>query len=655
MSNDGGLEFHIQPQIRRPKWIGYSLTLLLEIGLTWGLKSLYPFFPIASFPIPYVLLMMAVAYLFGEGPAILAFFAGLAAYIYFFVYPLHSGWPLAVDANDWARMVAYLLGTAIVGFATVLMRRSGAALRNLAEELAHAKQLAEQGYSELNAILSSMADAVIVIDAGRKVVFANEAALNIVKINRQLGQSVETWIEAANVRNLNSIPVQVDDHPLVKALRGELVSEEILLIAGGYGPDTVVSAAAAPVRSPSGDITGSVIVVRDITLQARLQEEVERQKTLLDTFMQNVSVGLIFQDREMRCALANLALGEINHMSIEDMIGKTPHEYLPPELAKRVEAALQAALSGETIFWRDVVANMDGERSFNIEHIPITASNGDIIGTGTVIVETTEQVRARRELERVYERERRIAETLQASLLGAVPHRIGEFEFETVYRAALEEARVGGDFYDVFRISEDKVGIVIGDVSGKGLTAAVHVATAKYTIRSRAYETNSPASVMLRTNESLLREMEVEGFVTVFLGILDRRTRTVTYANCGHEPVLLWNSSERLATLVAPTGPALGAMNDIVCEEGTLRIHPGDELLLGTDGLFEIPCPQRKGADRGEYMEVGELLGVYHDLKCSGHSSAAMLLQRVLERCGCDLRDDVAILRMTLRDTSFEE
>lgn len=632
----------IRPQIRWPAWVGYAVTICLEVGLTAVLKALLPHFPLAQYPIPYILVIMAVAYLFGEGPAILAFFTGLVAFVYFFVYPVHFFWPPAATPTGWARLTAFLIGTLIVGFATVLMRRARHRIQGLAEELGEAKRLAEYRWTQLETILASMTAPVMVTDRDQKMVYANEAATRLVRARREIGQPLETWVRAANLREMDGSPIRMEDHPLTKSLAGETVTERLLLTDGESGPDTVVSASAAPIRRADGEISGAVVIARNITLQRQLQVEVERQRALLDAFMDNVPVGLGFHDRDTRHVFANRTLVEMNRKPVEEVIGKTVWEVLPAGLAEATAAAIEKAFStGEPSFWHDHVVTFDIERYFDVNHIPVRTAGGEIIGVGVVVVETTEQVLARRELERNYDREHRIAETLQDGLVGTVPRRLDRFEFETVYRAARDEARVGGDFYDVFRMGDGKIGIAIGDVSGKGLQAAVQMAMAKYSLRSRAYESDRPSTVMEQVNKALVQDMGDESFVTIFAGVLDPKAMTVTYANAGHSPAILWKAAERQAVLLDSTGPVVGIMDDMTYQDETVQLQPGDELLLGTDGLFEVRCKEA-------FLEIEGLLGLYTGLRQSGVYSATGLVDRVIEFCQGELRDDVAILRVTV-------
>jgi len=629
-------------RIRWQRWAAYGVSVLAVALLTLGLYALFPVFPLGDHPMPYLAVIMVVAYLFGEGPVAVTFVLALLAFDYYFGEPPETLLPHAQTIDGWSHLVGFVASSFIVGFAALLMRRSRHRIQRLADQLDESKRLAEHRRAELETILSSMIGGVVVIDTDRRAVYANPGAARMVRTRREIGQPVEVWIRAANIRELDGTPINVDDHPLLRALKGETVPEKLVLIDGESGPDTVVSASTAPIREPGGGITGAVLIARNITPQRRLQEELERQRTLLETFTQNVPVGLTFVDRDVHYVIANRALAEINRVPLERMIGRHPREFLPAALAADTETAVQKVFAtGEPVQWRDFATVLDGERYFDVEYLPVRTSEGEIIGVGVVVIETTEQLKTRRELERSYEREHRIAETLQTSLLGAVPTRINSFEFETVYRAALEEARVGGDFYDVFQISEDKIGIVVGDVSGKGLSAAVQVAMAKYSLRGRAYDCDKPSIIMEQVNKALVRDMDIEGFVTIFAGVLDCTGKTLTYANGGHSPAIFWKAADRQPVLLGPTGPLVGIASGVTYQERTIELQRGDELLLGTDGLFEVQCGPG-------FLEIEGLLEIYAELKRSGVDSASELVARIVEFCRGELRDDIAVLRVSV-------
>lgn len=238
----------------------------------------------------------------------------------------------------------------------------------------------------------------------------------------------------------------------------------------------------------------------------------------------------------------------------------------------------------------------------------------------------------------VYERERRIAETFQRSLLPEVRDHYGSFEIGRQYAAALDEARVGGDFYDVFELRSGKIAFVIGDVSGKGLDAAVHTATAKYLVRAFAFEEDDPSKVLSRANDALCFYVPVSMFVTMFLAVLDTEAGIVYYSNAGHELPLLWSSAASRFRSLACTGRALGflANCDYLTEEATL--HPGDVLIMYTDGVTEA----RRD---GKFFDAAGVREAAEPLIGSSASQLAEGIENEVRRfAGGRLRDDIALL-----------
>ncbi len=208
----------------------------------------------------------------------------------------------------------------------------------------------------------------------------------------------------------------------------------------------------------------------------------------------------------------------------------------------------------------------------------------------------------------------------------------------SAYRPALEEADVGGDFYDVFHPTPDLLGIVIGDVSGKGVRAAMRTAMAKYMLRGYAYEDPSPASVVERVNAALVQERETDGFATLFYGVLDCRGYSLVFANAGHEPPLCRTGSSGEVVELSTGGTALGIAEDCKYAQESVRLSSGDRLLLYTDGVTEARGERDVfGLNRVEEILVSA---------CDKPPAAFIedLLERVQEFCGSRLRDDVALL-----------
>jgi GAF domain-containing protein len=188
----------------------------------------------------------------------------------------------------------------------------------------------------------------------------------------------------------------------------------------------------------------------------------------------------------------------------------------------------------------------------------------------------------------LYEYERNIAETFQRSFLPSQLPDIPGYETAAYYRSAMAEAEVGGDFYDVFVTNEGNVGIVIGDVSGKGLKAAVTTAMGKYMIRAYVVENSSPSSVLTRFNRAFYENVPEFSFMTAFYGILNPQSNTFTYTSAGHDPPLLYSSETGQVTQISTYGLCLGIDADEKYVEKQVQLQPGDALFLYTDGATDV-------------------------------------------------------------------
>ncbi len=167
--------------------------------------------------------------------------------------------------------------------------------------------------------------------------------------------------------------------------------------------------------------------------------------------------------------------------------------------------------------------------------------------------------------------------------------------------ASMDPAReVGGDFYDFFLIDEDHLGLVIADVSGKGIPAALFMMSSKITISSLAKEGNSPAQVLEKANNTICRNNQQEMFITVWCGILDLKTGLLKAANAGHEYPALRKAGGNFKLLKDRHGFVIGELENMKYQEYELQLRPGDTLFVYTDGIPE--CQNRKaeffGTDR---------------------------------------------------------
>lgn len=206
-----------------------------------------------------------------------------------------------------------------------------------------------------------------------------------------------------------------------------------------------------------------------------------------------------------------------------------------------------------------------------------------------VFRENADLVRLRQELQ--------IARDMQASVLPRQPLRHRNLDVVGRMKPALE---VGGDFYDYFRIDDDRIGIVIADVSGKGVPASLFMMITRTLLKAAGLSGDGPGACLARVNDLLEAENDQAMFVTVFYGVIDLASGALVYANGGHNPprVLAADGSIRA---VEPLGdPILAVVPGATFKEASLSLQPGDALLLYTDGLTEAfsAAGEEYGEDR---------------------------------------------------------
>jgi serine phosphatase RsbU (regulator of sigma subunit)/predicted ester cyclase len=190
------------------------------------------------------------------------------------------------------------------------------------------------------------------------------------------------------------------------------------------------------------------------------------------------------------------------------------------------------------------------------------------------------------------EQELRVARRIQqASLPMEVPTLEG-WQISPYYQPARE---VGGDFYDFFELEDGRVGVVVGDATGKGVSAALVAAATSSMVRAvaQALGSSSPGEVLAQVNETLVARIPTNMFVTCFYAVLDPESAGLRYANAGHDLPYLRGRSSNDAEELSARGMPLGLMPKMSYEEKEIVLDAGDSVLFYSDGLVEAHDPQR--------------------------------------------------------------
>ena len=176
-----------------------------------------------------------------------------------------------------------------------------------------------------------------------------------------------------------------------------------------------------------------------------------------------------------------------------------------------------------------------------------------------------------------------------------------------IYAEMLTAKEVGGDFYDYYFVDEDRLAFVIGDVSGKGIPAAIYMAVSRTLLKAIAHQIAHPGEVLRKLNTMLIPESEEATFVTIFYAILNTRTGEVQYSNGGHNPPYLLKASGEVQQLASTDGFILGKISQLEFDTAKVKLEPGDTLFLYTDGVTEA---MDKEANQYEEHRLEKFLGM---------------------------------------------
>ena len=232
------------------------------------------------------------------------------------------------------------------------------------------------------------------------------------------------------------------------------------------------------------------------------------------------------------------------------------------------------------------------------------------------------------------EEELQRASEIQRSLLPKEIPQLPGFEVAGKWQPA---RTVSGDYYDVFKLDERRLGLCIADVVGKGVSAALMMANVQAAVRAYAGSAESPAQLCAKVNSLLCENLATGKFVTFLYGVLDSETRTLDYCNAGQVyPILV---SQRSSKALDHGGAVLGVFPTWEYENAKIEFRAGDRLLLVTDGITE--------ASDGNEQEFGEeklAEAALKESKCTAAEMSDALLDQVTEFCDAHFQDDATLL-----------
>ena len=327
---------------------------------------------------------------------------------------------------------------------------------------------------------------------------------------------------------------------------------------------------------PDDDAKVRILVVDDeVDLQQLMRQEMRREirrGRYEFEFAHNGAEGL----EHLRQSHFDIVLSDIN-MPVMDGLALLAHL---PEVCPDIRAVMVSAYGD-----MDNIRTAMNRGAFDFVTKPVNFKDLKLTIERTIedILRWREAASARDKLAAM-QHDLNVAQTIQQSVLPTDFPATGEYD---VHAQVVEARSVGGDFYDIYAFEDGRVGVVVADVSDKGMPAAMFMMASRTVMKAYAITAESPAQVLNHANRVLADENDAMTFVTLFYGIYDPRTKEFQYANGGHNAPIIVRPGPRTELLEATGGIPLGVDEEFEYQESTITLEPGAMVVMYSDGVSE--------------------------------------------------------------------
>jgi len=396
-----------------------------------------------------------------------------------------------------------------------------------------------------------------------------------------------------------------------------------------------VSILGAPIIY-NGKQIADYAIYRDISERKKAEEQLNIQKTYLEELFNSAPEAIVLHDNDDRIVNINNEFTKLFGYSRTEAIGKTINELVAPEFLKDEAAHFSDQVThGKRVEAESQRKRKDGSLiDVSILGAPII-SGGQQMGVYAIYRDITERKKIQEARIR-QEEEARMARNIQMNFLPKSDPVLPGYQISGKSIPALN---VGGDYYDFIRLDEHRLMLALGDVSGKGLAAALVMANLQATIRGQALFDPDPKYCLERANKLLHQSIDARTFISLFLALLDNRRHILRYANAGQDLPLLFPLHGNPAALQM-RGLALGMTGDSTYQSEEISFNPGDLLFIYTDGIPEAMNIREQQFGDERVQEI---------LKKNKSLPAASLLKKIIEAVnnhlnGLNPNDDITML-----------
>jgi PAS domain S-box-containing protein len=445
-------------------------------------------------------------------------------------------------------------------------------------------------------VYHSLGEGVIVAGRDGRGVLLNRAAEKLIGLGSR-EQAPEEWGSVYGRAPRNGQPPSPSDRlPLARAIRGEEFSDaEVHVRDADRGDDLRISVSGAPLRDENDAIQGGVVVLRDITSHRASDETFRR----LSNAVAQTADSVFITDREGRIEYVNPAFETLMGYPADEVLGKTPRILKSGLHEPSYYEDLWARISSGEVHRNASVNRCKDGRHVHVEQTitPMKDGAGRITHFVSVCKDMTE-----RRLIQAQKVEMRLVAEVQRRLYPQEAPRIPGLDLAGT---VISEDATCGDYFDYLEFSSDRVGIVVGDVSGHGLMAGFIMASTRASLRALSSEAGDLGSMLTRVSGFLGVDLEDHQFVTMLIATIDRTRLSLEFVNAGHPPGFVLDSGGAVKAELGRTGLPLGLRaGDLYATGLEVALEHGDVVVLYSDGITETRDPE------GELFETERLLSV---------------------------------------------
>lgn len=486
-------------------------------------------------------------------------------------------------------------------------------------------------------LLEAAPDAMVIVDdmGTMRLVNAQTEALFGYRREELLGQPVELLIpgrfRAHHVQHRDGYAANRQVRPMGAGLELHGLRRD--------GTEFPVEISLSPLETADGLLVSAA--VRDVSDRRRAEERINELAALVESSQD----AILAKTLDGHITYWNAAAQRLYGYTRDEVMGRHVSLLAPSERRHEIDALMDQLRDGERV---EHFETLRLTRSRDLLDVDITlwptrSPDGTVIGACAIVRDISDRKRAEAELTELYEQQRHIALTLQRSLMGTPPA-IPGLATASRYRPATQGAGVGGDWFDLVPLGAGRVGVLIGDVMGRGLEAAAVMGQLRSAAHALAKTGMQPRQLM-QALETVVADLDVpDQLVTCCYLVIAADAGEVTICSAGHLPTLIATPGEGAQALSAPVNAPLG-VGGVLYEQTSAVIPAGATLVLYTDGLIETP-----GSDIED--QLAQLTDVLSDLFTTA-PDLEVAADRVLAALLPDAEghnDDVTLLLTQLPD-----